>query len=149
MENWLGIRLPDAAIGEKGSAILSTYYFLKNFSNSGMGVKPPFGLEESPVRSENWSGREDLNLRPPAPKAGALPGCATPRHDWKVLVRSFYQKSHWAISQARKKPWLLARTQNQHQHDLRWYRAVSVQFAVPQNFFREICAGCVFNSERN
>jgi hypothetical protein len=28
-----------------------------------------------------WSGREDLNLRHPAPKAGALPGCATPRID--------------------------------------------------------------------
>jgi hypothetical protein len=28
-----------------------------------------------------WSGREDLNLRPPAPKAGALPGCATPRQN--------------------------------------------------------------------
>jgi hypothetical protein len=27
------------------------------------------------------SGREDSNLRPPAPKAGALPGCATPRGD--------------------------------------------------------------------
>ena len=26
-----------------------------------------------------WSGREDLNLRPPAPHAGTLPGCATPR----------------------------------------------------------------------
>src|SRR5437764_1231474 len=26
-----------------------------------------------------WSGREDSNLRPPAPKAGALPDCATPR----------------------------------------------------------------------
>ncbi|VTR71540.1 hypothetical protein DESC_970031 [Desulfosarcina cetonica] len=26
-----------------------------------------------------WSGREDLNLRLPAPKAGALPDCATPR----------------------------------------------------------------------
>ena len=26
-----------------------------------------------------WSGRADLNGRPPAPKAGALPGCATPR----------------------------------------------------------------------
>ena len=25
------------------------------------------------------SGREDLNLRHPAPKAGALPDCATPR----------------------------------------------------------------------
>ena len=27
---------------------------------------------------KRWSGREDLNLRPPA-EAGALPGCATPR----------------------------------------------------------------------
>src|SRR6476620_3875330 len=26
-----------------------------------------------------WSGREDLNLRPPVPHTGALPGCATPR----------------------------------------------------------------------
>src|SRR5574338_37657 len=31
------------------------------------------------ARSVVWSGREDLNLRHPAPKAGALPGCATPR----------------------------------------------------------------------
>ena len=31
-----------------------------------------------------WSGRGDLNARPPAPKAGALPGCATPR------LHSFY-----------------------------------------------------------
>src|SRR6185503_7175575 len=28
---------------------------------------------------EKWSGRLDLNQRPPAPHAGALPGCATPR----------------------------------------------------------------------
>jgi hypothetical protein len=27
----------------------------------------------------NWSGREDSNLRLSAPKADALPGCATPR----------------------------------------------------------------------
>ena len=25
------------------------------------------------------SGRQDSNLRPPVPKTGALPGCATPR----------------------------------------------------------------------
>ena len=31
------------------------------------------------VGVEVWSGRADLNGRPPAPKAGALPGCATPR----------------------------------------------------------------------
>src|SRR5579862_9037091 len=32
-----------------------------------------------------WSGRPDLNRGPPAPKAGALPGCATPRHP--VMLR--------------------------------------------------------------
>ena len=30
-------------------------------------------------RGEGWSGRRDSNPGPPAPKAGALPGCATPR----------------------------------------------------------------------
>ena len=28
---------------------------------------------------QGWSGREDLNLRHPAPKAGTLPDCVTPR----------------------------------------------------------------------
>ena len=32
-------------------------------------------------RDRKWSGREDLNLRLSAPKADALPGCATPRED--------------------------------------------------------------------
>lgn len=27
-----------------------------------------------------WSGWQDSNLRPPAPQAGTLPGCATPRN---------------------------------------------------------------------
>ena len=27
-----------------------------------------------------WSGRQDLNLRPPGPKPGALPSCATSRY---------------------------------------------------------------------
>ncbi len=31
------------------------------------------------TRCKVWSGRRDLNSGPPAPKAGALPGCATPR----------------------------------------------------------------------
>ena len=41
----------------------------------------PFGLWPLGFGLSYWSGREDLNLRPPAPKAGALPGCATPRTD--------------------------------------------------------------------
>src|SRR5690242_3082265 len=28
---------------------------------------------------DEWSGRLDLNQRPPDPQSGALPGCATPR----------------------------------------------------------------------
>jgi len=35
-------------------------------------------LQECSLPSR-WSGREDLNLRPPQPHCGALPGCATPR----------------------------------------------------------------------
>ena len=41
-----------------------------NAAHAAQGIRKPKTF---------WSGREDLNLRPPAPKAGALPGCATPR----------------------------------------------------------------------
>src|SRR5918995_7299842 len=40
-----------------------------SYTRTALCVVPPASL----------SGRQDLNLRPPAPKAGALPGCATPR----------------------------------------------------------------------
>src|SRR4028118_926482 len=41
----------------------------------------PLSYTRLPVFRVLLSGREDSNLRPPAPKAGALPGCATPRGD--------------------------------------------------------------------
>ena len=40
------------------------------------------GLRYTPLHEYNKnlkSGRQDSNLRPPGPKPGALPGCATPR----------------------------------------------------------------------
>jgi mRNA-degrading endonuclease toxin of MazEF toxin-antitoxin module len=40
--------------------------------------RPPMSWKEGPTTGK-WSGREDLNLRPPGPEPGALPGCATPR----------------------------------------------------------------------
>ena len=33
-----------------------------------------------------WSGRQDLNLRPSAPKADALPDCATPRSIQEYII---------------------------------------------------------------
>jgi hypothetical protein len=67
-----------------------------------------------------WSGRGDLNSRPPAPKAGALPGCATPRHEDAVdstvfchcsssershdgarIVHEFYEKVRESSDRAR------------------------------------------------
>src|SRR6266852_3607022 len=49
-------------------------------------------LEQSDGAGKDWSGRADLNRGPPAPKAGALPGCATPRlycsTDSKLLPRT-------------------------------------------------------------
>ncbi len=54
------------------------------------------------VCSKNWSGRRDSNSRHPAPKAGALPDCATPRLCWRALYISLYvmqalftDLSHW------------------------------------------------------
>ncbi len=47
----------------------------------------------------NWSGREDLNLRPPAPEAGALPDCATPRY----LVFSEVRRTYLASLQRKSK----------------------------------------------
>lgn len=42
------------------------------------GVEVPCSIQLS-YWHKIWSEREDLNLRHPAPKAGALPGCATLR----------------------------------------------------------------------
>src|ERR1017187_4898794 len=51
-----------------------------------MPIKQLFWNQE-----EDWSGRGDLNARPPAPKAGALPGCATPRHFTTLILSHFHQ----------------------------------------------------------
>ncbi len=47
----------------------------------------PFPLSEDIIQKyiDIWSGWRDLNPRHPAPKAGALPGCATPR---KKILRN-------------------------------------------------------------
>jgi hypothetical protein len=37
-----------------------------------------------------WSGRRDSNTRPSAPKADALPGCATPRRSRSPTARGFF-----------------------------------------------------------
>ena len=37
---------------------------------------------------KNWSGRQDSNLRPSAPKADALPDCATPRRRGEERVNN-------------------------------------------------------------
>ena len=42
----------------------------------------PFG-----GRLFTWSGRQDLNLRPPVPQTGALPSCATARRVYGFLTR--------------------------------------------------------------
>ena len=53
-----------------------------------------------------WSGRPDLNRRPPAPKAGALPGCATPRHatSYSSATCGIVVTSHRALVLPRCRP---------------------------------------------
>src|SRR6266403_691204 len=51
---------------------------LLNCDTDGVSFVPtyrkPFDLIFERAKSEDWSGREDLNLRPPGPEPGALPG---------------------------------------------------------------------------
>jgi site-specific DNA recombinase len=65
---------------ERGELLKSV---LLNCATDGVSLWPayrkPFALIFQRARNEEWSGRADLNRGPPAPKAGALPGCATPR----------------------------------------------------------------------
>ena len=51
------------------------------------GVEPASSAWKAEVLPLNhtrvrWSGRLDSNQRPSAPKADALPNCATPRERW-------------------------------------------------------------------
>ena len=50
---------------------------LAKMASAGREVAP--GSDDPEAPHPLWSGREDLNLRLPAPETGALPGCATPR----------------------------------------------------------------------
>ena len=60
---------------ERGQLLKSV---LLNCSTDGVNLWPtyrkPFDLIFEHAKTENWSGREDLNLRPPGPEPGALPG---------------------------------------------------------------------------
>ncbi len=65
---------------------------------AGYGLFDPVSKEKGPplgwpprLRNQSngisWSGRLDSNQRPPAPHAGALPSCATPRPFGRVAQR--------------------------------------------------------------
>ena len=73
-------------LAERGQLLKSV---LLNCATDGVSLWPnykrPFDLIFRRAENEDWSGRADLNRGPPAPKAGALPGCATPRLWWMAL----------------------------------------------------------------
>ena len=74
----LRLRLPDCI------AVFAGLRFARAFRRIPLNclVAAANCIDGSPGRSsmsEGWSGQQDSNLRPPAPKAGALPDCAMPR----------------------------------------------------------------------
>jgi len=72
-------------MGHSTQAITDRYMHLSPaYLAEAMGaLDPPVVVTGNGTRDraegEKWSGRVDLNHRPPAPEAGALPGCATSR----------------------------------------------------------------------
>ena len=72
-----------------------------SISEQGCGLTQ--ALQYTVDYREKWSGRQDSNLRPSAPKADALPGCATPRHDTGQLCLWFAQR-WWARQDSNPRP---------------------------------------------
>jgi len=66
------------------SASLESFVFLNLFISASWRFLKTKTLEIRDFKGwKGWSGWQDSNLRPPAPKAGAIPGYATPRGvDW-------------------------------------------------------------------
>ncbi len=57
-------------------------------------------LRPGPTVEENngeKSGRRDSNPGPPAPKAGALPDCATPRTASAIVLRLRFSSVHYDV----------------------------------------------------
>src|ERR1700743_2125469 len=54
----------------------------------------------TPSHLRRWSGRRDSNTRPSAPKADALPDCATPRSEKAYKISCFWAS---AVSKLLKK----------------------------------------------
>src|SRR5690606_547764 len=75
-----GVTLVDAGLPFMARGILRAVERLHAgpFSRRGPRLGSPLGATASGGRKA-WSGCRDLNPGPPAPKAGALPNCATPR----------------------------------------------------------------------
>ena len=66
----------------KGAEALKLGAVLGEFGPKLAPIWPQWGFQNTEpfdLIGLPWSGREDSNLRPPAPQADALPGCATPR----------------------------------------------------------------------
>jgi nucleotidyltransferase substrate binding protein (TIGR01987 family) len=59
---------------------LSFRDLIREAAEKGFINDPPAWFIYREVRRVYWSGRPDLNRRPLAPQASALPGCATPRY---------------------------------------------------------------------
>jgi hypothetical protein len=107
-------RFDDAIVSEFGAdADVHTRWV------EGLGDSPLFGGRPAEAKvgappscklvapSRKWSGRLDSNQRPPAPKAGALPGCATPRPeegDYPTSRNEGAGLGDWAMSRRKRGP---------------------------------------------
>ena len=72
------------ALGTTATSISSA----TEYPNEWSTMKKPHRLNDDEALSYQ-SGRPDLNRGPPAPKAGAIPGYATPRSGGKLLYPAF------------------------------------------------------------
>ena len=74
------VDFPGAGLRKRKLVEIVASNVILNDSSIGFNWRKPWNLLPKKGEIEKWSEREDSNLRPSAPKADALPNCATLRH---------------------------------------------------------------------
>src|SRR5271163_266744 len=74
------------------------------------------------IKGLEWSGRRDSNPRPSAPKADALPGCATPRSFDCIAANGLLKRAPKALSQVMEEPIEYPREHQQGHDEDRYQR---------------------------
>jgi len=105
---WITGEADKAEMAKLNTSVMEGKNEEKISEKNGIGGKlagtPRRSAQVIELKRRNWSGRQDLNLRPHAPQACALPGCATPRFIYRTLCIQGFSDLQTLAGSSGKRP---------------------------------------------